>query len=251
MRESRVVPPRHGNVQASLLAAIRAGSYKPDDRLPSEDDLARQFGASRATVREALAELARGGFIVRRHGSGTYVAPRSVIAHSRIDRFTTLTEVIAENGHRPHITQWQVASVLPPAEVAQALEIGRADHVWRVARTYLAGKLPAAYCVGYVPQRWHGRSVAAPIDPGELRWIVEAALGVSVTHLVTSVMAVPADVECAAALRVPEGTPLLLNASLNLTADGSPVLHGFNYSDSTLLRMNIVQVRPATSDGVQ
>lgn len=251
MRDIATGTRRHVNVQAALLTGIRDGSYQPDQRLPSEDILSRQFGASRATVREALAELARAGYIVRRHGSGTYVAPRAAIAQSRIDRFTTLTEVIAENGHRPAIVDWTIESVLPPAPVAQALEMGRADAVWRVARTYLAGRLPAAYCVGYVPRNWRRRSVTIPSEAGELRWHVEAALGVTVTHLVTSIEAVPASAECAIALRVPEGTPLLLNASLNLTDDGDPVMYGLNYSDSTLLRMNIVQVRPAAPGAVQ
>jgi DNA-binding GntR family transcriptional regulator len=93
--------------------------------------------------------------------------------------------------------------------------------------------------------------VVIPTEAGELRWQVEAALGVTVTHLVTSIEAVPASSECAGALRVPEGTPVLLNASLNLTADGHPVMFGFNYSDSTLIRMNIVQVRPAAPGAVQ
>ena len=116
---------------------------------------------------------------------------------------------------------------------------------------HLADRLPAAYCVGYVPRHWRGRSVEVPNQPGELRWQVEYALGVSVTHLVTSIEAIPASGETAAALRVPEGTPLLLNASLNLTAEGAPVLYGLNYSDSSLLRMNIVQVRPTAPERVQ
>lgn len=44
------------------------------DRLPSERQLARDFGASRASVRSALASLARVNLIERKLGSGTYVS---------------------------------------------------------------------------------------------------------------------------------------------------------------------------------
>jgi GntR family transcriptional regulator len=232
-------------VHNAILTGIRDGSFQPDSRLPSEGILSQRIGASRATVREALTELERAGYIIRRHGSGTYVAPRAAIAHSRIDRFTTLTEVIQENGHAPSIVEWRVDLVTPPTLVARALELSRADRAWRVTRTYLAGRVPAAFCVGYVPEVWHGRAVTIPRAPAELRWAVEEALGVTVTHLVTSVEAVPASSECAGALRVPEGTPLLLNASLNLLDDGRPVLYGLNYCDTTVMQMNLVQVRPA------
>lgn len=74
MKTSR--PPKHRQVYESLRGQIRSGRWKPGDRLPSEADLVRSFGASRITVGRAVRELQTAGLVVRRAGSGTYVRTR-------------------------------------------------------------------------------------------------------------------------------------------------------------------------------
>jgi DNA-binding FadR family transcriptional regulator len=56
-----------------LLTAILDGTYPDGTRLPPERELARHFGASRGTVREALRQLETKGLLTRRIGSGTFV----------------------------------------------------------------------------------------------------------------------------------------------------------------------------------
>jgi GntR family transcriptional regulator, transcriptional repressor for pyruvate dehydrogenase complex len=63
-------------VAESIRAAILEGRLQVDDRLPSEDELARRFGVSRPTVREALKFLAAQNLIRSRRGptGGNFVA---------------------------------------------------------------------------------------------------------------------------------------------------------------------------------
>jgi DNA-binding LacI/PurR family transcriptional regulator len=65
--------PKYQQVYSSLLSSIRDGKYKPGDKLPSEGELVKEFGASRPTVGRALARLALEGLIQRRPGAGTFV----------------------------------------------------------------------------------------------------------------------------------------------------------------------------------
>ncbi|MET0273587.1 MAG: FadR/GntR family transcriptional regulator [Phenylobacterium sp.] len=59
---------------ADLIAAeIEAGKYRLGERLPTERELAEQFGVSRPTLREALIALEMQGMIEARHGLGIYV----------------------------------------------------------------------------------------------------------------------------------------------------------------------------------
>lgn len=60
-----------------LLADIAGGTYLRGARLPAERDLAERFGASRASVRDALRRLEEWQLITIRHGSGAVVRPRS------------------------------------------------------------------------------------------------------------------------------------------------------------------------------
>ena len=61
-------------VVTQLLAAIRAGKVKAEDRLPSERDLAISFGVSRPTIREAVRALVVLGVLKTRHGGGIFVS---------------------------------------------------------------------------------------------------------------------------------------------------------------------------------
>jgi DNA-binding GntR family transcriptional regulator len=61
-------------VYDDLLSEIRSGALAVDDRLPSEYELAEQYGVSRDVIRRAKEELAGEGWLIVLHGRGTFVA---------------------------------------------------------------------------------------------------------------------------------------------------------------------------------
>jgi DNA-binding LacI/PurR family transcriptional regulator len=65
--------PKHERLRKYLLAELAAGRLKPGDALPTEQQLTVSESMSRNTVRQALAELERGGLIRRVPGRGTFV----------------------------------------------------------------------------------------------------------------------------------------------------------------------------------
>ena len=80
LQEFQVVRPDAAGVVAEQVVdqireMIRQGKLKPGDRLPSERELAKRLGISRASLRHGLRFLAAIGVLNSRHGSGTYIAP--------------------------------------------------------------------------------------------------------------------------------------------------------------------------------
>lgn len=65
--------PKHEQIHRVLEREIQSGRWKRGDRIPSEAQLGRQFGASRITVARAVRDLQLRGLVDRRPGSGTYV----------------------------------------------------------------------------------------------------------------------------------------------------------------------------------
>ncbi len=63
-------------VAGQLARRIDRGELGPDQRLPTEQQLAERFGVSRTVVREAVSRLKSMGLVVSRQGAGVFVAPR-------------------------------------------------------------------------------------------------------------------------------------------------------------------------------
>jgi GntR family transcriptional regulator of arabinose operon len=65
--------PKYTAIVSWIEQEVRLGDLKAGDKLPSENELAKQFDLSRQTVRQATSILESSGLLERRRGSGTYV----------------------------------------------------------------------------------------------------------------------------------------------------------------------------------
>ena len=103
-----VSPKRNSeDIASQIEESIIAGSYKPNDRLPSERELALQFNAGRAAVREALRILEGSGFIrVKSGGDGGIFVKK--LDSSRMTK-TILDLVRIGNINIREITQARIA----------------------------------------------------------------------------------------------------------------------------------------------
>jgi len=68
--------PKYRRIYLELRQSLTDRVYRPGNKMPSESELVGRFGASRPTVRRALAQLESEGLIERRMGSGTIVSPQ-------------------------------------------------------------------------------------------------------------------------------------------------------------------------------
>ena len=66
--------PLYRQIKVLLLEALRSGSWRPGEAIPSEMDLASRYKVSQGTVRKAIDELATENLVFRRQGKGTFVA---------------------------------------------------------------------------------------------------------------------------------------------------------------------------------
>ncbi len=106
----------HSMVMEQIRALITEGKISSGDRLPTEREMADQFGVSRTVIRDAIKILSGHGILDVRHGSGIFVA--SVNSQQVIER---LSEVVLIE---PHSMQslFDVRVVLETASIAWAAE---------------------------------------------------------------------------------------------------------------------------------
>ena len=143
-RPSRIEEVRHG-----LLADLVNGTTPVGTKLPNEQEIASRFGVSRATVREAVGGLVESGYLLRRHGSGTFVTLLPSRRHA-LDATLSYTQMIRQAGMTPGLRLLS-ATVRPAAEdeaADLALEPGTALRVLERLRT--ADDRPVVYSIDLV-----------------------------------------------------------------------------------------------------
>ena len=135
-------------VRNGLARMIRERRFSVDDALPSERVLAERLGISRVTARKAIGALVDEGLIVRRHGSGNYIAP---MLEQPLTRLTSFTEELKQRGFEPH-SRW-IRRVVGPAmpEEMVALGLSPGTRVARLERVRLADATPMAYEASALP----------------------------------------------------------------------------------------------------
>ena len=114
-------PPRYVAIKQSICDAVRDGQLKPGDRVPSEAELVQQFDVSRMTANRALRELQAAGVLVRRAGSGSFVAEPKPIG--QMIEIRNIAEEIRERGHIYRARVVQNDEIRANADMAALLEV--------------------------------------------------------------------------------------------------------------------------------
>jgi GntR family transcriptional regulator len=127
-------------------------STEPGQRLPSEPDLARQLGVSRATLREAMRTFETQGLLRRRQGSGTYVNHPSQVIESGLEVLESIETLAQRIGLPVSMGALQVQQRPPEEEECRSLGINCEDQVISVSRVILAEGRPVAFLVDILPQ---------------------------------------------------------------------------------------------------
>ena len=194
--------PLYLQLARQLELGIRAGTYAVDQALPSERVLCESLGVSRITARKAIDVLVAQGLVLRKHGSGNFIAPRVEQSTSKLASFS---QELRQRGFTPS-SQWlQRDIVTASAPEREALALPRAALVARLVRLRLADGVPMAYEHSVLPQ-------AVLPQPQALEDSLYAQLarqGHAPIRATQQLRALNAPAEMAAHLGLSEGTALL------------------------------------------
>jgi GntR family transcriptional regulator len=208
--------PLYLQLAQSLRQAISAGFVEGGEALPSERLLSEQTGASRVTIRRALEQLIDEGLIVRRHGSGTYLAPRIQQPGSELTGFSSDTQ---NRGASPS-SVW-IMKTLARASEEEALALGLTvgASVVHLARVRLANGEPLA-----IEEAVLSAELLPPVD--EIGDSLYAALATKNNRPVSGRQRLTASLATsieAGLLSIQENSEVLRIERRTFRADGTPV----------------------------
>jgi len=213
---------RYLDVADALRARIVARDLGPGGALAGELELAREYGASRVTVRRALDLLRREGLVTSRRGAGGFAAADPV--RQPLGRVTTVEAAVEAAGARPSRRILGFGFVEAPPPVAAALELAPRGDVLRVERVNLADDEPFAWVTV-----WVRADLGADVSRADVERVPFYDLlpvrGVELGTVHQSMTADVADAEAARLLACALGAPLLLVRRVTHDVAGVPALY--------------------------
>jgi GntR family transcriptional regulator len=209
-------PALYRTVAEDIKAAITAGQYPPNTRLPSEAELAQRYGVSRGTVRQAFAALRADGIIASRRG-----ARRVVIGGPRVQSFGELLSFsrwARAIGEEPSGRVISLDRGEATAVEAERLALPADAPVYRLVRVRLLSGRPVMVERACYPARVGALVAGLELEADSITERLEE-MGVVFAHAEHVIDAVAASPEDARWLIVRPGVPLLRER--RLTTDGS------------------------------
>jgi len=137
-------------LQGDLAALIDRTS--PGQRLPSEPDLAKQLGVSRATLRDAMRTFETQGLIRRRQGSGTFVVGKVQALDSGLEVLESLETMAKRLGLEISVSNLSVEQITADEQTAENMDIAVGAPVLCVRRVIRTNTRPVAYLVDILPE---------------------------------------------------------------------------------------------------
>ncbi len=209
-----------------LKARVEEGQWEVGSRIPTEEELCRQYDVSKATVRLAVDELVSLGYLKKFQGKGTFVRRRTP------ERRIALLTSLAEDGScsNPSCTARLVecSVVVPPQDVRAELNLGDDDECQYISSLTIELNAPHLLRKAYLPRTLlpspMGRDDAQRAAREGVFELVESRCGLKIHRVRETIDVVAAEGADAAHLQVASGTPALRARHLCAAFGGIPVL---------------------------
>lgn len=261
--------PLYAQAEKVLEDLLVHRRYRIGDRIPPEAELVRSLGVSRATIRAAVGRLVGRGLLVRRQGSGTFLArlpeggdepgPVGIKLGSsvaQLRRLETYASIAERLGLKADSAQLRVEAGRTARDEADALEVPVNGEVTRVSRVLLLDGEAAAWMIDVLP--------ADVIPAGKVKECLSSHQMVLDLLLDEGIPVAFSEVEVSTALLGP-GQPagrhlglkqptavLMMTETMYLdgavSAEGRPVQWSRNYFLPGKLSLRLVREMPANHD---
>lgn len=225
--------PLYVQVRNRLLAMIGAWS-DPERRFYSDDELTAMFKVSRATVREALAELTKAGILRRTRGRGTIVSQRKV--EEKLTPVMDIRRQWAAEGQPFRVTVLAFERVGAPEEIAHALSLPSGAGVLFVKRVRATQMAPVAIDWRYIPDAFSKEMRREHASGSLMHRLWE---GLALTHSELQIEAGLSGPEEVELLHLPAGSPVLVRHLVYFDRQGRRVMAGRSVHRADLMRYSV------------
>lgn len=225
LREVRVdrtaSEPAYLQIAASIREMLRGGQIKPETAMPPERVLARQFGVSRMTMRQANDLLEREGLIERRPGRGTFAVQNRIVKQEQETR--SFSEEIRSRGGVPSSRLISLKTLEASWSLGEYFGIAPGDPIYEIQRVRLADDVAIAFESVQIPAAMCPYLERFNLVDHSLYRILEENYGIELARSEEEISAIQPSAVHKKLLRLPRNAAVLLVKRKTFTSDGRPL----------------------------
>ena len=135
-----LVKPRYQQLKDLIIGRISNGDLRPQDRVPSENELVESMNVSRMTANRALRELTDEGYVDRIAGRGTFVS--DFRARSHVLEVQNIADEITRRGHTHSCEVVRQSRQHARGEIARALDVEQGTDVFHLLLVHFENANP-------------------------------------------------------------------------------------------------------------
>lgn len=216
--------PLYSTIASQAEELIASGQWRTGDRLPPERELCRRFDVSRATLRQALAQLEDRGLVTRHQGRGTFVAePRAQLP---IVGVFSIRDAMEARGLRMSTRVLRVEQVEADRELAVDLACMPGDPVIFIERLRIGDGEPMILDTAHLRADLFPGLDEIDFELRSLYDVIETDYGRSVAEASETLEPVILTPRECALLEVPAHTTALLTRRITIDAEGTVLALG-------------------------
>ena len=232
--------PLYLQVIDKIKQDIDAGEYEAGERLPSEFELSKKLGISRATLREALRMLEDENVIVRRHGVGTFVCNKPLFTGG-IEELTSITDMIRNVNCEPGTIFLSSNIVKAKEEDFKKFKLGSFEQLIEVERVRTANNEPVVYCIDKIPH--HFLPNYSTHDNEQSIFDRLEKEGTPISYAITQIEPVGYHEQVSETLQSPHDSALLLLKQMHYDDRDQPILYSINYFRADKFKFHVLRKR--------
>ncbi|MFO7708450.1 MAG: GntR family transcriptional regulator [Desulfobacterales bacterium] len=241
MQQSGV--PMYLKVAATIKSRILGQAYPPGGWIPAAKDLAQEFGVSTITIRKAVEQLSREGYLAARQGAGTQVRlPGLKKVEIRISgNFREWFDSASGLNPRLGVEILDLAPFQPTEGIRTILGVGRGEAVGRLRRLRRHEGRVVSFFVNYFRREHLKRLPRGRLSKRSFIEVFQESTGIRFERIEQRVEAIIAEMDLAEALDTGYGAPLFFVENIYYSHQGKPlvVTHMYYRGDRYVYKASI------------
>lgn len=231
-------------VRRAITTMIDDGLYEQGARLPSEQELAKELGVSRVTLRETLKELEEDGIVYRQHGLGTFVAQELPVVECAIQLNLGVSEMIARSGLECSTSFIEVNDDFRDGDIGKIFGDPKARLV-AVRRVRNAEERPVVASLDVLPWSPDIDFEATEVMSRSIYQFLEEEVGLQVKEGKAILEPSRANQNVARSLQISPGSSILRLEQVDYSPDMTPILFSQEFWAKQVIKFVVTRIRPS------